>query len=475
MGPSVLQGLAPAAVFTVFAQLCAIPHGSGNTEKITAYCLAYARRLGLACESDRFGNVIIRKSASPGRGDRPPVILQGHLDMVCEQEADCRKDMTEEGLDLFVDGDLIGAHGTTLGGDDGIAVAMALAILADDTLPHPPLEVLFTTDEETGMDGAQGLDVSRLTGCTLINMDSEAEGVLTVGCAGGARAELGLDLTPQPAAGDAVTVTVDGLIGGHSGTEIDKGRQNANILLGRLLGTLPEGYRLVSLCGGQKDNAIPRRAVCCLIPAPGTDVSAAAAAFAKENLVAVDPGLTVTVEAAKTPAAALTAADSRRVAELLCAAPNGVQAMSTDIPGLVQTSLNLGVLRLADGAFRATFSVRSSKTAEKAALLDTLSGIAKRFGGVCTTHGHYPAWEYRPQSHLRDTMVRVFTDLYGHPPVVETIHAGLECGLFSDRMPGLDAVSLGPDMQAIHTPGERLSISSTARTYDYVCRVLAEL
>lgn len=475
MNTSVLAGIAPERVTAVFEELCRIPHGSGNTAAISRYCADFARRLGLACEQDRLNNVLIRKPASPGRETRPPVILQGHLDMVCEQAPDCRKDMAAEGLDLFIEGDWLGARGTTLGGDDGIAVAMALAVLEDRTLSHPPLEVLLTSDEETGMYGAEGLDVSRLTGRTLINLDSETEGVLTVGCAGGARAELHLPVRFSPVTSPVYTVTADGLLGGHSGTEIHKGRLNANSVMGRFLASLPTDFRLLSLSGGQKDNAIPRRAVCRL--AADADPSAAAAAFAAAARTPTDPGLTLTVRAEAVAAGTLAAdaGDSRRIVQLLTTLPNGVQTMSGDIEGLVQTSLNLGVLTLTSDGLTAVFSVRSSKNAEKEALLQELSRIAAQFGGTCTAHGHYPAWEYRQNSRLRDVMVRVYTAQYGRPPVVETIHAGLECGLFSDRISDLDAVSVGPDMRAVHTAGERLSLSSTARTYTYLCRVLAEL
>ena len=274
---AVLDTLAPRRVFHYFEELCGIPHGSGNTKAISDFCMAFARQHGLDAEQDAYNNVLIRKPGSAGYETHPPVILQGHLDMVCEKEPERSIDFTRDGLELFLDGDWIGARGTTLGGDDGIAVAMGLAILEDDTLAHPPLEVLFTTDEETGMDGAVGLDASRLKGRTLINADSEEEGVLTVGCAGGARAELRIPVTREPVDAPCYTVTVDGLIGGHSGAEIHKGRLNANIVMGRFLQSLPEGFRLVTLAGGLKDNAIPRQTVCVLA---GDDPTAAASAFA---------------------------------------------------------------------------------------------------------------------------------------------------------------------------------------------------
>lgn len=469
---AVLGELAPRQVFRYFEELCGIPHGSGNTKAISAYCMAFARRHGLDAEQDAYNNVLIRKPGSAGYENNPPVILQGHLDMVCEKEPECTIDFARDGLELFVEGDWIGARGTTLGGDDGIAVAMGLAILEDDTLAHPPLEVLFTTDEETGMDGAVGLDASRLKGRTLINADSEEEGVLTVGCAGGARAELRIPVTREPVSAPCYTVTVDGLIGGHSGAEIHKGRLNSNIVMGRFLQSLPEGFRLVKLAGGLKDNAIPRQTVCVLA---GEDPTAAAAAFTAANRIPADPELTVTVAPAPAAATAVTAADSRRVAAFLTTVKNGAQAMSRHIDGLVETSLNLGVLELEETALRATFSVRSSVGASKTALLADLEQTAAAFGGTYSSHGHYPAWEYREVSPLRDVMVAVYEELTGQKPVVKAIHAGLECGLFSEKLPGLDAVSFGPRMRDIHTTRERLCISSTGRTYAYLCRVLERL
>lgn len=465
----VLQNLTPQRVFHYFEELCGVPHGSGNTDRISAYCVAFAAAHGLDCERDEWNNVIIRKPATPGYEDCPTVILQGHLDMVCEQAPDCSLNMENDGLMLCTDGDFVWADGTTLGGDDGIAVAMVLALLEDDTLCHPALEALFTTDEETGMYGAAGLDPARLTGRTLINIDSEQEGVLTVGCAGGARAQLTLPVTREPLSMPCVTVSVTGLQGGHSGVEIDKGRLNANVVLGQFLQSLA-GYRLVSLRGGNKDNAIPREADCVI--GVTTDITAVAAAFAREHAPATDPGLTITVTAAPPAATALTAEDSARITAFLCAVPNGIVAMSTDIPGLVQTSLNLGVLRLEEQRLSATFAVRSSLGADKTALLHRLEQTAAAFGGVCDTHGHYPAWEYRATSPLREVMTTVYRRLYGKEAVVEIIHAGLECGLLSEKLPGLDAVSIGPDMEGIHTTAERLSVASVARTYTYLCEIL---
>ena len=465
-----LTHLHPARVFHYFEEICGIPHGSGDTARISDYCVAFAKAHGLRYRQDALGNVLIKKPATPGYEDHPTVILQGHLDMVCEKAPDCTIDFTTDPLDVDVDGDWVFAHGTTLGGDDGVAVAMALAVLEAEDLCHPPLEVLFTIDEETGMDGAVGLDAAGIEGRILINIDSEEEGVLTVSCAGGAKAEITLPLAYEANTQPAYEITVSGLQGGHSGVEIDKGRLNANVVMGEFLKSI--GCRVVSVQGGQKDNAIPVSSVAVITCA--TDPTILAEAFAAINRVETDPNLTLSV-VPTTAERVLTADSTTRVVEFLTTVPNGIQAMSADIEGLVQTSLNLGILTMDDTTLRATFAVRSSKNEEKTALLSRLNCVAFAFGGVCLTHGHYPAWEYCPDSRLREVMCRVWKQQTCKAPIVLAIHAGLECGLFCEKLPGLDAVSIGPNMRDIHTCRERLSVSSTARVYAYLCGVLKEL
>ncbi len=470
---ALLSQTPPERVWYYFEKICAIPHGSGNTKEISDFCMRFAQEHGLAARQDAYNNVLIQKPGSAGLEKHPPVIFQGHLDMVCEQEPDCSLDMRRDGLELFLEGDWLGARGTTLGGDDGIAVAIGLALLEDKTLVHPPLEVLFTTDEETGMDGAIGLDPAWLAGRTLLNADSEEEGVLTVGCAGGARAELSLPVKREAVALPCYRVTVDGLAGGHSGAEIHKGRLNSNVVMGQFLSGLEEDFHIVSLAGGLKDNAIPRQTVCVL--ATAQELSPAADVFVATHRIPADPALTVTVAPVEAASTAVTAADSRKIARFLSTVKNGVQAMSRDIDGLVETSLNLGILQLEEDALAASFSVRSSVGTSKTALLAQLEETAAAFGGSYSSHSHYPAWEYRKESSLRDVMAAVYEEMTGEKPVIEAIHAGLECGLFSEKLPGLDAVSFGPRMRDIHTTRERLSVSSVERTYGYLCRVLARL
>lgn len=469
----VLKDLQPSRVFYYFEDLCQIPHGSGNTDKISDYCVEFAKAHNLKWYKDKYNNVVIKKDATIGYETHSPVIIQGHLDMVCEKDETSDIDFLNDGLELKTDGDSIYAKGTTLGGDDGIAIAMALAILESNDLQHPPIEAVFTTDEETGMDGAVGLDASILKGKTLLNIDSENEGVLTVSCAGGARAELDIQLDTENVYGDCYKLEVDGLIGGHSGVEIDKGRLNSNIMMGKFLNSLHIKYNVVNINGGLKDNAIPRSTECVIVA--DTDPTIIAQKFVTENFVGTDPDFKITVTPTNKYNTAFTNQSSKKIAKFLANIPNGIISMSEDIEGLVQTSLNLGILTSSDKSIHASFAVRSSVNKEKTDLLDKLEHYVKSFNGTFSSHAHYPAWEYKKESPLRDTMVNVYKKMYGNKPVVEAIHAGLECGLFSDKIAGLDAVSFGPDMADIHTSRERLFIASTARTFDYLCNILKEL
>lgn len=474
---SVLDHLEPSSVFRFFEELCAIPHGSRNTKAVSDWCVEFARKRGLEHYQDGANNVIIIGESAPGYEDAPPVILQGHLDMVCEREPGCGKDMAREGLDLAVDGDLVYAKGTTLGGDDGIAVAMALAILDDPSIPHPRLEVVLTTEEEIGMLGAAALDVTPLRGRQLLNLDSEEEGVFTVSCAGGSLTRCTLPVARAPFAGTALKIRVSGLVGGHSGAEIHQGRANADILLGRVLRAMAAGteLRLVSAEGGLKDNAIPVAAEAVAVAADADCAMAAAEALAaalKAEYRAADPELSVEVLPAETAEPPMDADSTRRALCLLSCAPNGVQEMSQDIPGLVQTSLNLGILETAETELSAAFCVRSSVASQKEMLHDRLRCLTEELGGTVDITGDYPAWEYRRDSALRERMVEVFREQYGHEPRIEAIHAGVECGLLCGKLPGLDCVSIGPNLTEIHTPREKMSVSSVRRVWDFVLEVL---
>ena len=465
----VLSHLEPGNVFRFFEELSRIPRESGHTDAVSAWVEDFARARGLRCRRDELGNVVIWKDASPGYEGHPAVILQGHTDMVCVQSPGTDHDFEKDPLTLVLDGDWLRAENTTLGGDDGAAVAMMLALLDDDAIPHPPIEAVFTADEEIGLLGAAGLDCSDLQGRTLINLDSEDEGVLTVGCAGGARCDLALSLPLRPASGKLCTLELTGLPGGHSGAEIHKNIPNANRVLAQCLQALPDA-RLVSLYGGEQDNAIPDRArAVFVLPEDQTE-------NAPEKFHELKSGAVCSFTwASHAPADALSPEDTRKAVGLILSAPNEVQAMEPDLPGQVRTSLNLGILRLEEGRLRLTWSVRSSAGAEKEKLIGALKALADGCGGTFSRRGDYPAWEYRPASRLRDVMVRVYRERTGKEPVVETIHAGLECGLLAQKLPGLDAVSIGPDMRDIHSPRERLSIPSVRRTWEYLLAVLAKL
>lgn len=477
---NVLSGLNPSGVFHFFEEICGIPHGSGNVKAISDYCVAFAKERGLEVYQDEVYNVIIKKPASPGMETAPGVILQGHLDMVCEKNADVDFDFEKDGLRLAVDGDDIHAQGTTLGGDDGIAVAMGLAILDDDSIPHPPLEVLFTTEEETGMDGAQNLDCSKLNAQYMINIDSEEEGVITAGCAGGLKSHAVIPAQWMEYSGTEYAVEISGLLGGHSGTEIHLGRANANKLMGRLLFALSKDveFALVHIQGGAKDNAIARDAkAVVVIPQDQCHkaeeiVNACAADFQNEYR-ACDPKVTVSFSKKETyKGRALTFSSAQKVIYLLLNTPYGVQSMSAELPGLVESSLNLGVVTMDQDSVTLTWAVRSSVSSRKWLINDQLMYMTEMLGGTYTYGGDYPAWAYRSKSLLRDLAVDTYEEMFGKKPQVCTIHAGLECGLFAEKMPQEDMISIGPDIKDIHTPGERLSISSTKRTFDYVCRML---
>ncbi len=475
-----LSGLEPENVFAYFEKLCSIPHGSGNTKAISDFLVSFAQERNLRYIQDNLNNVILFAPGTCGYEEHPAVIIQGHMDMVCEKDEDCPIDMECQGLDIAHDGQWVYANGTILGGDNGIAVAYILALLADDTIPHPPIEAVITVDEETGMYGAAGIDLSMLKGRTLINADSEDEGIFTVSCAGGARGTITLPVTRRTVYGPCIKLTVEGLQGGHSGVEIHKNRANANKIMGILLERV---QALMPLCltkfsGGAKDNAIPRSASATMV-AMGmhleriNDITDALQKEIREQFDEPD-AIVRGDDVDALGGNALTTEDTAKVIKLLNCVPNGVQAWSTDIEGLVQTSLNLGVAELSE-ELRLTFAVRSSVNQEKRDVLNELETLAEEFGGSYSETGDYPAWEYRKDSHLRDVMVETYRQMFEKEPQVVAIHAGLECGLLSEKLPGLDCVSIGPDMQDIHTSRERLSIASTQRTWRFLLEVLKGL
>ena len=476
-----LENCEPKRVFYYFEELCKIPHGSGNTKQISDYLVSFAKEHGLEYVQDEMNNVVIYKPATKGYEDAPAVILQGHMDMVCEKRPDVEHDFTKDPLNISVQDGYVTANGTTLGGDDGIAVAYGLALLESEDIAHPALEVLITVDEEIGLLGAEGIDCSILKGKRLINLDSEAEGSLWISCAGGLSGISTIPVQRVEAEGQKAAVKITGLMGGHSGAEIDKKRANANVLMGRFLYSLQKetAYEIISLAGGQKDNAITREADAELLVEDINAVKACAEKLQKgfrEEYAGTDEKITVEITDLGAASAKVLHPTSReKVLFFLMEVPFGIQKMSGTIDGLAETSTNIGIVKLGEDEFLGSSSVRSSVEAAGAALSDKICYLTEFLGGEYTVQGAYPAWEYRKDSPLRDRMVEVYEEMYGEKPNVVAIHAGLECGLFYKKIEGLDCVSLGPNMKDIHTSEEMLDIASTERVWKYLVKVLEYL
>lgn len=476
---SVLSNLEPKEVFRYFEEISGIPRPSYKEEKISNYLAAFAKEHNLEYYQDELKNVIIIKEASAGYEDVEPIILQGHMDMVCEKVPGCDIDFENDGLKLMIEGDYVTADGTTLGGDNGIAAAYALAILASDEIEHPRLEFMCTVSEEVGMEGASGIDVSVLKGRKLLNLDSEEEGIMLISCAGGCRAEAELPVEWEMTEGWQIEIHIKGLLGGHSGVEINKGRANSNMLLGRILLTAGEvqPYRLMSCEGGNKDNVIPRETKAVVVVKENADAFAAAVermgAEIAAEYAAADPDIAVSAKVIGSGLVkTLTEDTTKRAAALINTLPNGIQRMSADIEGLVETSLNLGVLRLTEEVLALRYALRSSVGTELRYLRAKMRMIAEQFGGSLILSSDYPAWEYKRDSKLRDDMAEVYRRMYGTEMKIEAIHAGLECGILAGKIPNLDAVSIGPDMRDVHTAEEKLSISSTKRTWEFLLEVI---
>lgn len=460
-------------VFDYFEEISAIPHGSRNTKQISDYLVAFAKAHNLEYYQDEANNVVMIQEATAGYENADPIIIQGHMDMVCEKENDCTIDFEKDGLDLYVDGDFLKARGTTLGGDDGIAVAYALAIMDTPEIAHPRLEVVITVDEEIGMLGAEVIDLSMLKGHKLLNIDSDVEGHFLTSCAGGMTIEVALPVTRMAQTGLEMTVTVTGLEGGHSGAEIDKEHANANIVMGRVLKYVTDRMEagIIAMAGGLKDNAIPREAeAVLLIPAEKKDECFAYLAeiekVLKNEFSSSDAGICVNAVAGEEKEAQILSYNSMsKVIFYLRQVPNGVQHMSRVMPGLVETSLNMGILTLNEDALVTTTSARSSVSSRKEEILDRVAHLVEFLGGEVEVNGDYPAWEYKADSEIRETISAVYKELFDEEPVFEAIHAGLECGILSGKIEDLDCVSFGPNNFDIHTPKERLSISSTEKVW----------
>lgn len=494
---AVLQNVEPKSVFRFFEEICSIPHGSSNTWQISNYLVDFAKTRNLEYIQDKLGNVMIWKPGTSGYESTAPVMIQGHMDMVCEKEPGTEIDFTKDGLKLCLDGNVISAVGTTLGGDDGIAVAFALAILdaKDGEISHPPLEVVITVDEEIGMLGAAGIDCSSLHAKRMLNLDSEDEGRLLVSCAGGVTVTCHLPVAYETTDDEKLwCLTVNGITGGHSGVEIHREGANASKVLGRILYQMSKQtrFRLVDVHGGMKDNAIPREAAAIFVCDKADLLKSLITEYntiLQQEYRVTDPDIGLTLKHIEWNELAeeqkvyngqrMTDEATRNVITALMNLPNGVVRMSKDIDGLVQTSLNLGIMktihREMTSEVQISFSVRSSVGSEKDALVEQIESMMCVLGGTISTEGAYPAWEYKQDSELRELMVDVYENMYGEKPVIEAIHAGVECGLFAGKIPALDCVSYGPQIDDIHTPAERLYVDSVERTWNYTLEILRRL
>ncbi len=476
-----LKGLKPELVWKYFGEIARIPRCSKSEEKIARYIVETASKVGLEAEQDSFGNVVVRKPASPGRDNVPAIILQGHLDMVCEKNADKTHDFTKDPIQLVRKGDVIMADGTTLGADNGIAVATNLAIMEDHSLEHGPLELLFTVDEETGLTGAANLQPGFLTGRTLLNLDSEEEGEIYVGCAGGkdTTGAWTVGYETIPSGFTAVEIVVRGLKGGHSGLEINAGRGNAIKILNRVLLRLQElGARLSRIEGGNKRNAIPREARAVVYVPNGKKKEADELVsrlndVLREELPSVDPDLSVTSSAAaKVDGKVVPQALQEKILLTISALPHGVSKMSAEVPGLVETSTNVAVISTVDNKIELATSQRSSVGSEILEIAETVASVF-RLGGAESSQGSgYPGWKPNLDSPILEIARRTYEKLYGKQVQIKAVHAGLECGIIGERYPGMDMISFGPTLQAVHSPDEKIFVDTVPKFWEFLLEIL---
>lgn len=477
---SVLEGLEPKAVFHYFEELSKIPRETFDSKRASDFCAEFAKARGLAYIQDEAHNVIIKKAGTAGYEESEPVIIQGHLDMVCVKTDESEHDFKNEPLDIYVEDGYIKARDTSLGGDDGIAVAYALAILDSDEIPHPPLEVIFTADEEVGMVGAGAIDLSVLEGNMLINMDSEVEGTILAGCAGAFTYNMSLPVEREEKNGSIVTVSVKGLAGGHSGIEIHEQRGNAHKIVGRILNSIKTkyDYAFVEMNGGTKENVISFVSKAKIMVA-AEDAEAVKAyveelgATIKSEFGNDEQGLKISVKVDDNVTADVCTKEStEKIVFLLIATPNGVREYSRALKGLVETSNNLGAVTTTEDHVDLLFMPRSSVESKKKELKELLDTFAAFTGASVDYYGDYPGWMYKIDSKIRPIAVETYEELFGKSPIVTTIHAGLECGLLSGKRPELDCISFGPNMHEAHSTNEKLDIASTQRMWEYLLAVL---
>lgn len=478
-----ITGYKPEKLFHFFEDISAIPRGSANEKAISDYLVAFAEERNLWYHRDALFNVIIKKPASAGAKEKPAVMLQGHTDMVCEKLAGVAHDFTTDPLDLIIKDGVLSANGTTLGGDNGAAVACMLAILDDDTLIHPALECVFTTQEEIGLNGAEALDKSLLSARTMINLDSEDEGVATVSCAGGLRFGLTRPITRSKKEGMLLHLEATGLLGGHSGTDINKEHQNANLLMARMINHLFHNTDalLVDFNGGTKDNAIPRETSATLFYSDevaaknAENLALALSADFSSEICPYEPAFQFLVSTENGTADVISAEDGKAFITAMCLAPNGVQFRNMNLDGFTVTSLNLGIAATDETSASLVFAPRSSVATLMSALKEKLCLLAETFGFEVSMHGEYPGWSFAEVSPIRDVFVQSYKELFHDDLKIEAIHAGLECGLFSDAIPGLDAIAVGPTIRGCHTPDEHLPLDSFERFYELLTDVLKKL
>ncbi len=481
---SEIKKLEPSALWGIFHELTQIPRPSKKEGKAVEFAKAYGEKLGLETLVDQAGNVVIKKPASPGYENRQGVILQGHLDMVPQKNSDTVHDFEKDPIEAYIDGEWVTAEGTTLGSDNGIGISAALSVLADPDLKHGPLEVLLTVDEETGMTGAFELEGGMLDGKILLNLDSEDEGELYIGCAGGidVSGRLKHSTQPVPAGHIAYRLALTGLKGGHSGLDIHLGRGNSNILLCRFLYHAERefGMRLAAIEGGSLRNAIPRESFA-LVTVPGTnqgDFLAAVQEFEsiyKNELGSVEPGLSFRAESVELPAGLVDSAAQQKLIRIVYGLPNGVIRMSAEMPGVVETSSNLAIVESTESAIDILCLVRSSVDTAKDSLSWSIQSVMELAGAEVALSGSYPGWKPDVDSPILATMKRIYERDFGRVPEVKVIHAGLECGIIGDAYPGLDMISFGPTIRFPHSPDEKVHIQSVKKFWDYLVLTLAEV
>ena len=471
-------------VMDIFLEICTIPRPSGREEKMGEFLMSFAAARGLASRKDEVGNVLISKPATPGYENRPTVILQAHQDMVCEKDATLEHDFLTQPIETYVEDGWLKARGTTLGADDGMGIAMALAILDAGEIEHGPVECLFTVSEETGLTGAENLKPGMMNGRMLINLDSEDEGQIFIGCAGGINTEIEFDYKTEavPEGFMFLRVGVDKLHGGHSGDDIEKGFANANKILARFLNAAIDKYdlRLCSISGGNLHNAIPRDAVA-VIAVPFADRERIRidfnvfAAQVQDEYHVTERESKFFMETTDPVGQCIETAVARNIIRSVFAVFNGVYAMSMDVPGLVETSSNLARIRTEQGRVTMVASQRSSIESARDAVQATVAACFSLAGAKVRSNEGYPGWAPNPQSELLGIAVRTYKELFGHEPKVRAIHAGLECGLFLTAYPDLDMISIGPTLRGVHSPSERLELATVPMVFDHLLAILRNI